>query len=67
MGVILPGVERDGIFMGLGREEIHFCGSGMGEVWEFTPVSPSNTDTATFPTKHERTYINFFEKKGYFV
>ncbi len=36
MGVILPGVERDGIFpqffVGLGREEINFCGSGTGEV-----------------------------------
>ncbi len=46
MGVILPGVERDGIFpsffMGLGREEIIFCGSGTGEVWEFTPMSPSS-------------------------
>ncbi len=27
-------------FVGLGREEIHFCGSGKGEVWEFTSVSP---------------------------
>ncbi len=36
MGVILPGVERDGIFpqffVGLGREEINFCGSETGEV-----------------------------------
>ncbi len=28
-------------FVGLGREEINFCGSEMGEVCEFTPVSPS--------------------------
>ncbi len=28
-------------FVGLGREEINFCGSETGEVWEFTPVSPS--------------------------
>ncbi len=27
---------------GTGREEINFCGSGTGEVWEFTPVSPSS-------------------------
>ncbi len=43
MGVILPGVDRTGFspsfFVGLGREEIHICGSGTGEVWEFTPVS----------------------------
>ncbi len=38
-------MERDGIFpqffrgIGTGRD---FCGSGMGEVWEFTPVSPSS-------------------------
>ncbi len=31
-------------FVGLGREEIHFCGSEMGEVWEFTPVSPSTSN-----------------------
>ncbi len=46
MGVILPGVERDGIFpqffMGLGRDEILFCGSGTGEVWKSTPVLPSS-------------------------
>ncbi len=36
MGVILPGVKRDGIFPQF------FCGSGTGEVWEFTPVSPSS-------------------------
>ncbi len=45
MGVILPGVDGTGFslnfFMGLGREEINFCGSGTEEVWEFTPVSPS--------------------------
>ncbi len=29
-------------FVGLGREEIHFCGSGTGKVWEFTPLSPSS-------------------------
>ncbi len=44
MGVILPGVDGTGFspsfFMGLGREEINFCGSGTGEAWEFTPVSP---------------------------
>ncbi len=34
-------------FVGLGREEIHFCGSGMGEVWEFTPVSPSKRHVIT--------------------
>ncbi len=28
-------------FVGLGREEINFCGSETGEVWEFTPESPS--------------------------
>ncbi len=36
MGVILPGLERDGIFpqffMGLGQDKIIFCGSGMAEV-----------------------------------
>ncbi len=31
-------------FVGLGREEIHFCGSETGEVWEFTPVSPSTSN-----------------------
>ncbi len=36
MGVILPGVERDGI------SPQFFRGSGTGEVWEFTPVSPSS-------------------------
>ncbi len=45
MGVILPGVDGTGFspsfFVGLGREEINFCESVMGEVWEFTPVSPS--------------------------
>ncbi len=50
MGVILPGVDRMGFspsfFVGLGREEINFCGSGMGEVWEFTPVSPSTVDAS---------------------
>ncbi len=46
MGVILPGVGGTGFspsfFVVLGREEINFCGSGTGEVWEFTPVSPPN-------------------------
>ncbi len=46
MGVILPGVDGTGFspsfFVGFGREEINFCGSGTGEVWEFTPVSPSS-------------------------
>ncbi len=35
MGVILPGVDGTGFprfFVGLGREEINFCGSGTGEV-----------------------------------
>ncbi len=36
MGVILPGVDGTGFspscFVGLGREEINFCGSEMGEV-----------------------------------
>ncbi len=36
MGVILLGVERDGIFPQF------FRGIGTGEVWEFTPVSPSS-------------------------
>ncbi len=46
MGVILPEVERDGIFpqffrgIGTGRD-FFFCGSGAGEVWKSTPVSPS--------------------------
>ncbi len=43
MGVILPGVERDGIFPqffnGIGTS--FFCGSGTGEVWKSTPLSPS--------------------------
>ncbi len=46
MGVILPGVDGTGFspsfFVGLGWEKINFCGSGTGEVWEFTPVSPSS-------------------------
>ncbi len=46
MGVILPGVERDGIFpqffLGLGWDAIFFCGSGTGEVWKSTPVLPSS-------------------------
>ncbi len=36
MGVILPGVDGMGFspsfFVGLGRDEINFCGSGTGEV-----------------------------------
>ncbi len=51
MGVILPGVDGTGFspsfLVGLGREEINFCGSGTGEVWEFTPVSPSNVQCFT--------------------
>ncbi len=36
IGVILPGVDGTGFspsfFVGLGRDEINFCGSGTGEV-----------------------------------
>ncbi len=36
MGVILPGVDGTGFspsfFVGLGRDEINFCGSGTGEI-----------------------------------
>ncbi len=45
-------------FVGLGREEINFCGSGTGGVWEFTPVSPSNLDELT---KTVTSYISFCE------
>ncbi len=34
--------------MGLGRDEIFFCGSGTGEVWKSTPVSPSSVLVAVF-------------------
>ncbi len=44
MGVILPGVERDGIFpqffVGLGREEIHFVGVGRERFENSLPCHP---------------------------
>ncbi len=65
MGVILPGVDGTGFspsfFMGLGREEINFCGSGTGEVWEFTPVSPSNTHTFIYMQQYSNKKKNVLE------
>ncbi len=44
-------------FVGLGREEIKVCGIGTGEVWEFTPVSPSNTHPAYTLWRKIRSFI----------
>ncbi len=51
MGVILPGVERDGIFpqffrgIGTGRDTFLWEWDGRGFL-EFTPVSPSTAQPA---------------------
>ncbi len=53
MGFILPGLERDRIFpqffRGIGMGQDFFCGSGTGEVWKSTPVSPYNLDSLAPP------------------
>ncbi len=50
MGVILLGFSPN-FSVGLGRDEILFCGRGTGEVWKYTPVSLS---TLPFSPKKRR-------------